>query len=513
MMSLAEKIAFILSGKAEFARGGSRSAKGGKGSKSSKKAKGVTQGSKGGACCKTEGGKFAPGNNYGSLSGKGASAKTAANSAKAIADKATRAANVRVEATRRGAGPAAAIAARSRLAASKAGRVKAERDKAAAVAAKRAERNQKARERRAEKKTQAAAKPARDRAVGAMVEKSRAAVAKGAEVKAAKANPPIGKAIPKDAQVTAGFEAIPPREFVRDGRQVHFPGDQRFVVRRGDAALVVESGQSAIGVPARVVANYRKMGADGKPSPWETREVVAEFPNKRAAIDHAKAELARAVAVEPGGKIITQASSPPPKAPSTKGDRASAIKRATARSRVASGKAGAENAANKRADAETAARKARIAARDAANPPDRSRMAPGELDARWRRAGIQVQREGGRGPAAPVKPPPPAVERRPITDPVRLAAEVKTMDRAFDKAPGAKDNQVTLADLHKTMPHLSREEFVAVVRKGQDEGKYGLEPPEGNYGPPPPGAMEAAIVERGRYGDEPLRLVYIERRS
>ena len=108
MMSLAEKIAFILGGKAEFARGGGGRKGGGK---SSKKAKGVTQGSKGGACCKTEGGKFATGNNYGSLNKS--SGKVAANKARATADKATRQANVRVEATRRGAGPAAMIAARS----------------------------------------------------------------------------------------------------------------------------------------------------------------------------------------------------------------------------------------------------------------------------------------------------------------------------------------------------------------------------------------------------------------
>ena len=98
---------------AEFARGGGGGAKGGKKGKAAAKAKAkgaVQAGGKGGVCCKGEGGKFAPGNNYGSLN-KG-SAKVAANVAGKRASKAAREAEVRVEATRRGAGPAAAIRAR-----------------------------------------------------------------------------------------------------------------------------------------------------------------------------------------------------------------------------------------------------------------------------------------------------------------------------------------------------------------------------------------------------------------
>jgi hypothetical protein len=113
--------------------------------------------------------------------------------------------------------------------------------------------------------------------------------------------------IPADAPTTAAHEAIPTREFVVDGRQVHFPGDTRFVIRRGDAALIIESGDSMTGKPARVVMTYRKMSDDGTVSPYATHEVVAEFPAKRAAIDFAKAELARATSVETGGKIIFHA--------------------------------------------------------------------------------------------------------------------------------------------------------------------------------------------------------------
>lgn len=83
-MTLAQRIRCILEGRVEFARGGggARSAKGKAGGKSSKKAKGVTQASHGGACCKGEGGKFAMGNNYGSLAGKGNSQRAAATRVK-----------------------------------------------------------------------------------------------------------------------------------------------------------------------------------------------------------------------------------------------------------------------------------------------------------------------------------------------------------------------------------------------------------------------------------------------
>lgn len=106
--------------------------------------------------------------------------------------------------------------------------------------------------------------------------------------------------IPADAQVIAGFETIPVHRRTRGG---HGP-DTEFVVRRGDAALVVESGESSIGKPCRVTSTFRAMNASGELSPYATRVVVAEFTAKRAGIDWAKAEVARAVAVEPGGKIV-----------------------------------------------------------------------------------------------------------------------------------------------------------------------------------------------------------------
>lgn len=106
--------------------------------------------------------------------------------------------------------------------------------------------------------------------------------------------------IPADAPISAGFEAIPVHRRTRGG---HGP-DTQFVVRRGDAALVVESGQSDLGIPAQVINTFRAIREDGELSPYATRVIVAEFPAKRAAIDFAKSAVGRAVAVEPGGKII-----------------------------------------------------------------------------------------------------------------------------------------------------------------------------------------------------------------
>jgi hypothetical protein len=54
------------------------------------------------------------------------------------------------------------------------------------------------------------------------------------------------------------------------------------------------------------------------------------------------------------------------------------------------------------------------------------------------------------------------------------------MDQAFDKTPGARDNFVAISDLRKTMPHLTKGEFDAVVRKGQDDGTFTLNTSEGN---------------------------------
>ena len=179
-MSKAQKVAFILSRKAElqeimadwrraaddrsayeaamFARGGSGGSRkaAGKSGKSSKKAKGAQQSGSGGACCKTDGGKFAPGNNYGSLN-KGSAKAKATRTGKA-AGKAAQAAQARVEATKAGGGgsPMSALVARSRLAASKAAGVKAAKDREAAVAVQREARNAKAREGRAAKKAEAA---------------------------------------------------------------------------------------------------------------------------------------------------------------------------------------------------------------------------------------------------------------------------------------------------------------------------------------------------------------------
>jgi hypothetical protein len=80
------------------------------------------------------------------------------------------------------------------------------------------------------------------------------------------------------------------------------------------------------------------------------------------------------------------------------------------------------------------------------------------------------------------------------------------MDEGFDRAPGAKGNFVALADLHKTMPHLSRQEFVAVVNKGRDEGKYSLDSSEGRFSPTAE-TKAAAITEGGS------KLLYISRRD
>jgi hypothetical protein len=109
-------------------------------------------------------------------------------------------------------------------------------------------------------------------------------------------------------------------------------------------------------------------------------------------------------------------------------------------------------------------------------------------------------------PVKPVTPPPASVERRPISDPVRIKAESSKMAEAFTKAPGARDNHVSLASLRATMPHLSKDEFVAVVNRGRDEGKYSLDSFEGRVRPMTAAEREAAIVEKG------TPLVWISRR-
>jgi hypothetical protein len=236
----------------------------------------------------------------------------------------------------------------------------------------------------------------------------------------------------------------------------------------------------------------------------------------------------------------------------------------TDKSRVASGKAGAENAARKREKAkptreerarasevkkEAATEAQRSARREAAGARQQARdlnskdpgtrrrafdaqvaaaKPSGVVDAKRQRelnqerkarnAAIKTQvaaaaqREkaavkAATNPVKPVIPPPASVERRPISDPVRLRAESSKMDEAFSKAPGARDNHVSLASLRATMPHLSKEEFVAVVNKGRDEGKYSLDSFEGRVRPMTVAEREAAIVESG------TPLVWISRRE
>ena len=545
MMTLAQRRRRILEGRAMFARGGggAKSAKGKAGGKSSKKAKGVTQGSKGGACCKAEGGKFATGNNYGSLRGTGATKKAVARkaaSAKTDSEERSLAA-ARVAVAKSGGGVKGAVA-RSKLAALEKSVIDARGADAAKhqrAEASRLKGNARARARGQEKKQAAkqvqtdrvkalgtkvakiradaaakrgAAKPERDSAVGAMVAKSKEATLK-AGVKKAEAR------IKADGDVTSVLDGTKRGRFEsRAAAKEHFPEGASVVMTRTkgvEARLNVQGYGDKEGM---VVVKLRYADGPNKGQQTTLGEIKQFVEADR--VGGGSPRLTSKPVTKSAPKPATKPTSTPASSAATR----VAPSRATPERNAKAAALKATNASNKRADAETVARKARIAAREAANPPASKRGSSAEADARWRGAGIQPQRVGGRGlkggdvakaqakadakPVTPVKPPPAKVESKSITDPVRMKAEVQVMDKAFTAAPGGgRDNFVTLADLHKSMPHLNRNEFVAVVNKGRDEGRYGLNSHEGLSRPPSKETSDAAINEGTS------RLMYISRRN
>jgi hypothetical protein len=439
-MTRVQALIHVLTGRAEFARGGgAKSAKaGGKGGKSAKKGKGVTQASSGGLCCKDEGGKFAMGNNYGSAGGARSRQKAAA---KRVQDRlavksqgAKAAAAAKAASATPATGGIAGMIARSKAAAAKGGQVKAERDKSALE--KKQARNAKVREKRAAKKEaqkQEAAKPSRERGIKAMVAKSKEASAKAgtknAEAKRAAlekydkvvlrktpASPKQINKVAKDLEASAGpskraaakvkAKADAAAGPINESKAATYGGRKELVMSRTDNAgpaggsvltirqvahgkqfQVFEGDARAAGSGrgVREIGTFDSLGAakkfgrahlTGAPKPAvatltpkeELSQAIAAIRKDKGLsrtkmarqIKHARQTI-RDTTDENQAKLDTQKAraerrraekARQPMLPLDRSDRAATLKRMTDRSRVASGKAGAENAARKRAAAE-----------------------------------------------------------------------------------------------------------------------------------------------------------------
>jgi hypothetical protein len=362
-------------------------------------------------------------------------------------------------------------------------------------------------------------------------------------------------------------QSIPRDAPIEVGKVTTNSGRKSVEIRRGPASLTVEQVQKG-GKEYSVKTSYYDTG--GKESMGGVRKVsrdIGTFDSMAKAKAHAKAQIATIGAVEPGGKPLPY--KPAPKPASTKSDRAASIAKAVQKSRLASGKAGAENAWRKAAaeQARTITSKGvSIGGRapdlrgvgPAGSTPASSRYAEGRREARDRM--VRASREAAQGakmvaskraqaaaskPAAspervradkeaalaalgprptnrnavqndeptkawlarkagievthvpPVAPPPPAVAARPVTDPVRLQAESAAMDRAFDQAPGARDNFVPLAAVRNAMPHLSRDEFDVVLNARRDRGEVGLDSHQGETRPLSAEEKAGAVRESG----------------